>query len=226
MKASIFKYLGCGGLAWLVSGGIMLLGVLILLITELFSLSVGPQMKNTQKVSIAQFGQLPTSTEVTVSGYLMDNPMLIGTDLVALISKQHKQDSSGDWHWEIVGSTIPDLTLADQAGEITIHSDSKTWLIDEDLNKAIILKPDINKSSEFDYWGLRNGELITVLGTKSADGSLLAKEISKGTYENLEKNLVLGMSSMKLVPIFLGMGVLFVGLAFLYAGNRRDLSRH
>jgi hypothetical protein len=213
----------------LLCGGLMAFGLAPAQAIEAYRISRLPVTEDAAQVAEAQPGE-----ELLFTGILNDNPPLLdGFDYVAYSVEEWKvtlpSDDSGDsdpsGHWETVELVVPALTV-ELTGQPVLLQETAGSHLSGNLHIQVIrgtgpnqadyegeLLPEGTKR----YHGLFDGDLVTVLGNKSATDSVLPKHIFAGDRTQFEEAqrqaasglFISGLCLMTLSPIILVGGLLF-----------------
>jgi hypothetical protein len=186
---------------------------------------------------------LEPGTQVAMTGVLEDNETLTSDGLVAFERAEwdvkESTDSDGDKSysgtWNTVETNFPALTFSSGGGIIkTLPATPTTG---GNLNETIVdgkgsLKASYNNRTLADgavrTQGFKNGELVTFVGVKQADGSMTAERAFGGSKEDLVANIragaqvlfAAGIGMMICSPVVLIGGV----LAALFGRGRRGIN--
>lgn len=193
-----------------------------------------------QASRIARMPQMDATTVETaaagdpllISGILVGNiPLLNNTDLVAyredqwLVTVPSDSDADPSGRWQTVRTVVPQLTF-------TVNDQSLTILSTEEvrwggpLHEAILVtNSPIRATDEGEslpdgtqrFQGFRNGDVITVWGSKASTGGIIPEQLFLGdrvTFEEDQRNaasalLYSGICIMLLAPVVLGGGLFY-----------------
>lgn len=167
-----------------------------------------------------------------ISGTLAGNtPLLNHTDLVAyredqwLVTVPSASDADPSGRWQTVRTVVPQLTF-------TVNDQSLTILGAEDVRLGgplheVILTTDSPTRAAFEgeslpdgtqrFQGFRNGDVITILGSKASTGDIIPEQLFLGdrvSFVESQRNaasalLYSGLCMMLLSPIILVGGLLY-----------------
>ncbi len=214
----------------LLCGGLMAFGFAPAQAIQAYRVSRLPVTEEAAQVAAAQPGE-----ELLFTGTLKGNaPLLDRFDFVAysaeewkvtLPSNDARVSSEPIGHWESAETVIPALTLELNGQPVSLLKASSARL-SGDLHVQMVkgtgphqaeyegeLLPDGSKR----YRGLFDGDLVTVLGKKSATGGVLPEHIFAGDRLQLEEAqrqaasglFISGLCLMASTPLFLVGGLLF-----------------
>ncbi len=214
----------------LLCGGLMAFGFAPAQALQAYRISRLPLIEDAAQVAAAQPGE-----ELLFTGILKGNtPLLEGLDFVAysveewkvtLPSDEARGSSKPNGHWESAETVVPALMFELHGQPVSLLKTSSVRL-SGDLHLELVkgsgtlqaehegeLLPDGSKR----YRGLFDGDLVTVLGKKSASDSVLPEHLFAGDrlqFEEAQRQaasgmLVFGLCMMAFAPIFLVGGLLF-----------------
>ena len=214
----------------LLCGGLMAFGFAPAQAIQAYRISRLPVTENAAQVAAAQPGE-----ELLFTGTLKGNaPLLEGLDFVAysveewkvtMPSAEARGSSEPSGHWENAETVVPALTLELQGQPVSLLKASSAHL-SGDLHSQTVegtgtlqaeyegeRLPDGSKR----YRGLFDGDLVTVLGKKSATGSVLPEHIFAGDHLQFVESqrqaasglFVSGLCMMAFAPLLLVGGLLF-----------------
>jgi len=209
-------------------GGLMAFGLAPAQAIQAYRISRLPVTENGAQVAAAQPGE-----ELLLTGILKGNaPLLEGLDFVAYSVEEWKvtlpsgddSDSTPSGHWETVATVIPALTLELHGQPASLLKASSAHL-SGDLHSQTVKGTDALQA-EYEgerlpdgskrYRGLFDGDLVTVLGKKSATGSVLPEHIFAGDHLQFVESqrqaasglFMAGLFLMVFAPLFLVGGLL------------------
>ncbi len=213
----------------LLCGGLMAFGLAPAQAIQAYRISRLPVTENAAQVAAAQ-----AEEELLFTGTLKGNPPLLeGLDFVAYSVEEWKvtlpsdedDDSQPSGRWESAETVVPALTIELQGQPVSLLKASSARL-SGDLH-ILIVKGDGPHQAEYEgerlpdgskrYRGLFDGDLVTVLGKKSATGSVLPEHIFAGDHLQFVESqrqaasglFVSGLCMMAFAPLLLVGGLLF-----------------
>ncbi len=213
----------------LLCGGLMAFGLAPAQAIQAYRISRLPVTDDAAQVAAAQPGE-----ELLFTGTLKGNPPLLeGLDFIAYSAEEwivtlpsdNASNSKPGGHWETTETVIPALTLELNNQPVSLLKTSSARL-SGDLH-ILIVKGDSPHQAEYEgerlpdgskrYRGLFDGDLATVLGKKSASGSVLPEHIFAGDrlqFEESQRQAASGMFAsglcmMVFAPLLLVGGLLF-----------------
>ncbi len=170
---------------------------------------------------------LPEGAAVIASGILRDNPVATRYELVAhsvdrwVVDTEDDGDEVGSWFVEEL--EIPSLALETTGGQIRTAA-AQTRILAGSLHE--FLEPsDETLTAPYDsrdlpdgsrrVLGLRNGDLVTVVGVKGRTGATIQPEsLFAGGYESLVAERAANARALRIVGvIILAVGLAVVGAA-------------
>ncbi len=198
---------------------------------EALRISRLPQM-NAQTIQAAAPGETLLFTAT-----LTDNvPPQEGVDMVACIVEEwqvtvpSEGGRGGDvpqpsGHWETVETVAPELTVELGGQRIALHRTTRVRLSGA-LHETIIESDAPLRASDGEnllpagtrrYRGLRDGDLVTVLGKKASDGGVIPEHLFAGdrvAFEESQREAAQGLFSAGLCAMAMAPLVLLGGLLF------------
>jgi hypothetical protein len=157
-----------------------------------------------------EFAGLYPGTEVAVTGTLRDNPTLSGDrvadyELVAYEIEEWDVSTDTDGNvsskWVSISRNIPILTIQFEDAMLPIHAEQQQPQLSGDLHEFIEEASGSfgRSSAQYDgqglyegslrIQGLRNNDLVTVIGDKADDGGVVPDRIHSGTHTDLINEL-------------------------------------
>lgn len=212
----------------LLCGGLMAFGFAPAQAIQAYRISRLPVTEDVAQVAAAQPGE-----ELLLTGILKGNaPLLEGLDFVAYSEEEWKvtlpsddaSDSTPSGYWETVATVIPALTLEIHGQPVSLLKTSSARL-SGDLHIQVV-KGSGSHQAEYEgellpegtkrYCALLDGDLVTVLGKKSASGSVLPEHIFAGDHLQFVESqrqaasgmFMVGLCLMAFAPLFLVGGLL------------------
>ena len=214
----------------LLCGGLMAFGFATAQAIQAYRISRMPVTEDIAQVAAAETGE-----ELLFTGVLQDNvPLVEGLDFVACAVEEWKVSRPSDdtrgsselsGHWENAETVIPALTL-ELNGQPMSLEETRSGRLSGNLHIQIV-KGDSPYQAAYEgerlpdgtrrYRGLYDGDLITVLGKKAANGSVLPDHLFAGNRPAFEASqrkmasglFIFGFCMMAFAPMLLLGGVLW-----------------
>jgi len=213
----------------LLCGGLMAFGFAPAQAIQAYCISRMPVTEDGAQVAAAQPGE-----ELLFTGILKGNaPLLEGLDFVAYSAEEWKvtlpSDGDGDskpsGHWETAETIIPALTLELNGQPVSLLKASSARL-SGDLHIQVVkgtgphqakYEGELLPGGTRRYRALLDGDRVTVLGRKSATGSVLPEHIFAGDHLQFVESqrkaasgmFMVGLCLMAFAPLLLVGGLLF-----------------
>ena len=212
----------------LVCGGLMAFGFAPAQAIQAYRISRMPVIEDAAQVAAAKTGK-----ELVFTGVLNDNAPLLDRFVaysaekwkVTMPSDDGRGASEPSGHWETAETVIPALTLELNRQPVSLQETGSARLSGK-LHIQMV-KGDSPNQAEYEgellpdgtrrYRGLFDGDLVTVLGKKSASGGALPEHIFGGDRLQFEESqrqaasglLISGLCLIALAPLLLVGGLLF-----------------
>jgi hypothetical protein len=144
------------------------------------------------ELDLAAYDAAAPGTRVAVTGVLQDNEEMSGGYVaVARMIWALSPGSDTEGAWRDMGTYVPHLTVAIEGGTITTDRGVGVLLTGA-MHEATVLPASGAPSEDgepaegtIQARGLRNGDLVTVIGVKTYTGELLPDEIYGGSREEI-----------------------------------------
>ena len=213
----------------LLCGGLMAFGFAPAQAIQAYRISRMPVTEDVAQVAAAETGE-----ELLFTGVLRDNAPLLDRFVaysaeewkVTMPSDDTRGSSEPSGHWEAAETVIPALTLELDGQPVSLQETGSARLSGS-LHIQMV-RGDSPNQAEYEgeflpdgtrrYQGFFDGDLVTVLGKKSANGGVLPEHIFGGDRLQFEESqrqaasglFIAGLCLMAFAPLLLIGGLLFV----------------
>ena len=213
----------------LLCGGLMAFGFAPAQAIQAYRISRLPVTEDGAQVAAAE-----TGAKLLFTGVLRDNAPLLDRFVaysaeewkVTVPSEDARGSSEPSGHWETAETVIPALTLELDGQPVSLHGTNSARLSGS-LHIQMV-RGDSPNQAEYEgellpdgtrrYRGFFDGDLVTVLGRKSADGGVLPEHLFGGDHLQFVESqrqaasglFMAGLCMMAFAPLLLVGGALFV----------------